>query len=167
MALTVETGAVIANADSYISVTDADAYFTKHGSPSDWTGLSSANKESALRYATTSLDSMFEWTGEIVNNTQALAWPRDGATDDDERYYEFDTIPSQIKNAECELALYHVNNALNASYERGGDIKREQVGPIVTEYFDGAPAEATFPILIRMVRGLGSFKGPSATIDRA
>lgn len=167
MALTVETGAVIANADSYISVTDADAYFTKHGSPSDWTGLSSANKESALRYATTSLDSMFEWTGEIVNNTQALAWPRDGATDDDERYYEFDTIPAQIKNAECELALFHVNNALNASYERGGDIKKEQVGPIVTEYFDGAPAEATFPVLIRIIRGLGTLKGPSASIDRS
>lgn len=167
MALTVETGAIIANADSYISVSDADAYFTKHGSPSDWTGLSAANKESALRYAAISLDEMFDWTGEIVNTTQALSWPRDGATDNDERYYDFDTIPTIIKNAQCELALYHASNSLNASYDRGGQITSEQVGPIKTEYQDGAPAEATLPILVRMVRGLGSLRGPTASIERS
>ena len=63
--------------------------------------------------------------------------------------------------------MYHTSNALNASYDRGGDIKKEQVGVIVTEYFDGAPAEATFPILVRMVRGLGTFKGSTTTLDRA
>jgi len=78
MALTVEDGTGKANADSYISQTDADTYFSNHDSPTAWTGLTSDQKDAALRYATTALDGLFAWEGFVVTSTQALGWPRSG-----------------------------------------------------------------------------------------
>ena len=159
MALVVEDGTGKSNADSYISVTDADTYFTAHGSPSAWTGLSSANKESALRYATITLDGNWDFWGTITFQTQALSWPRDGAEDGEGRAVGDQTVPSRVKDAVCELALLHTSSALNSNYERGNDIKGEQVGPIKTEYFDGASMEAQLPIITRILNGLGLRRG--------
>ncbi len=39
MALIVEDGTGLANAESYLSVADADAYFLAHGNPSDWVDI--------------------------------------------------------------------------------------------------------------------------------
>jgi hypothetical protein len=51
MALITETGAGLANAESLISVADADTYHSGVGN-TDWAALSVTDKEQALRRAT-------------------------------------------------------------------------------------------------------------------
>ena len=43
MALTHEDGTGKADAESYLSVTDADTYHTAHGDPAAWSGATTAN----------------------------------------------------------------------------------------------------------------------------
>lgn len=115
MALVVETGAGVAGADSYISVADADTYFTEHGSPSTWTSASTAEKESALRYAAVWVDD-HAWLSTLVSATQALAWPRNGFTDHKGRTWLSTQVPGDVVDAQCEAALAHLaGDGLNAA----------------------------------------------------
>tara|TARA_Y100001937_G_scaffold121651_1_gene180779 strand:+ start:558 stop:1064 length:507 start_codon:yes stop_codon:yes gene_type:complete len=155
MALIVENGSGMQTAESYISESDADAYFAKRGSPSAWTALSSSNKESALRYATVTLDGMYEFEGDITQLLQALSWPRSDATDWEGRTIVSTSVPQRVKDATCELALLHLTEALNSSFARDGAIIREKVGSIETEYSEAAGAETSLPVIDRIIGGLG------------
>lgn len=167
MALTVETGSGSSTADAYISQADADAYFAERGSPSAWSALSSDGKDAAIRYATTTLDGLYAWTGTIVLTTQALGWPRSGATDREGRTLASNDVPARVEDAVCELALLHAGTALNASYARGGAIRRERVGPLDTEYSAGASIEPLLPILDRIIFGIGTRRSQYAMdVDR-
>ena len=142
MALTVETGAVVAGADSYISLADADTYFTNHGSPSEWADATDAAQEAALRYAVQWIDSSFSWKGEIVDDDQVLDWPRAGVYDDERRLVASTSIPQRVKDAQCEAALEHLKSSLIAGLARGGKVKRQRVeGAVEIEYADHAPGE--------------------------
>ena len=168
MALTVETGEGLAAADSYLSLADAGTYFTNHGSPAAWSGASDAQKEAALRFAAAWLDGQYAWVGLVRTSTQALAWPRIGGYDSEGRAVDEASVPRRIKEAVCEIALAHLGSALNATLERGGAVKREQVGPITTEYMDWAPSEAVMPFVERLVKGLRASGSASViTIARA
>jgi hypothetical protein len=154
VSLTVEDGTGLAAADSYISRADADTYFSDRNN-STWSALGTGAKEAGLRYAAITLDALYEWSGEILTLTQGLSWPRVGGTDLEGRVLSSSAVPTRIKHAACELALLHASNALNASHDRGGAIVREKVGPIETEYQQGAPAEPLLPILDRLIHGIG------------
>jgi len=166
MALTVEDGTGLAAAESYISEADADTYFGERGSPTAWTGLASAAKESALRYATEWLDGQFDWVGTVVNfsTPQALGWPRNNASDHEARTLASTSVPARVEDATCEVALAHAGTALNATQARGGQVVREKVGSIEVEYQPGAPAEESLPHVVRMLRGYGTPKS-SGLID--
>ena len=105
MAFVVEDGSARADANSYLSVADADAYWADHGAPVTWTGVD-AVKEAALRAATAYLDRRFgaRFRGCRVSSLQRLAWPRNGAVRDG---YELESnaLPRELKEATAELAL--------------------------------------------------------------
>lgn len=99
-----------ANSDSYITVTDADTYFTTRGLNTapwdDYTG----DYEQLLRRACTMLDQL-DFVGDRFTATQALKWPRwheDSAEliTKDGRELATNAIPSDIKYAQCEIALW-------------------------------------------------------------
>lgn len=158
MALTVETGSGLAAADSYITATAADSYFTGRDAPTAWSGLSTALKESALKYATEWLDGHYAWEGEVKSvesPAQALGWPRTNAYDDESRVIELDAVPERIERACCEVALAHVDTALNTIQARGGAVQSEQVGSLALTYFNFAEVEPTMPHVRRLLRGYG------------
>lgn len=159
MALVVEDGSGKADADSYLSVADADALAAERGSPTAWTALTSPAKESALRYATEWLDGKYVWAGTITYSTQALGWPRTYARDEEGRWPDSDVMPERVKVATYEVALVHAQSALNTYLERGGAVRSEKVGPIDVEYFDFAAAEPALPHVDRIIRGLGRRRG--------
>lgn len=159
MALTVEDGSVVAGADSYISLADAETYFTNHGPPSGWTGTD-AVKEGALRYAASWLDSTYAWAGVIVDSDQALDWPRSGVYDDEGRLLAADEIPQRLRDAQCEAALEHLSAALNVGLDRGGLVKRRKVGPLETEFADHAPGRRVRDYLDALVAPLTSGGSP-------
>jgi hypothetical protein len=162
-----EDGTGKADADSYVTLTEANAYFAKHGSPAAWTSLSESQRDAALRYGTAALDGMVAWTGEIQVSTQALGWPRYDATDNEERLIASGSVPDRVKAAVCELALLHASTALNTAYDRGGAIVREKAGPVEVEYAPGAAPEPALPILRRLLNGIGALRGHSVTLERS
>ena len=98
-----------ANADSYASLTEFNAYATNRLPAIKWfVTASDAQKEAALRAACRELDQDFDWTGVAVDDVQILSWPRSGMTSRNGFVLPTSgaaSIPVQLKNAQCEFAL--------------------------------------------------------------
>lgn len=150
MALIVEDGSGRADAESYLSVAEADAYFAERGGPAAWTGAATADKEAALRYAARWLDGRYRWRGAIFDAEQGLGWPRTGARDDDGRTLA--GVPQRLKDAAAELALAHLDEALNAARDR--ETRRERVNGLEVEYAAGAAPARRHPYVDGLLRGL-------------
>lgn len=166
MALVVETGAGLANAESYISVTDADAYFAAHGSPAAWTAATTPVKESALRYAAQWLDRRYSWISAIYVVTQALSWPRWLSYDSDGRTVAVG-VPQRIKDAQCEAALAHLAGTLAEVRDRGGAIQSVSAGSVEVVWSPGASSGRTFPYIDSLVAPLLEFGGGQRRLVRA
>jgi hypothetical protein len=112
-----------ANANSYVTIDEADAYFSYRFGASAWQALSSANKEIALRHSTQSIDQQ-RLRGYQVQDTQALAFPRyiPGSWDASGLLYPSTDIPQAVKDACCEEALWLAQNA-----STGGMSPRQQL----------------------------------------
>lgn len=108
MALTLikETGAGLANANSYASAADGDAYHDGHLYATAWTAATLANKEKALVFATRLIDGQYQFNGVKANESQALQWPRAGVRDPDAEgeWIWGDVVPTSVRDATCELA---------------------------------------------------------------
>lgn len=133
--MTPEDGTGLANADSYVSVAEADAYADARGW-ADWTG-STAQKEHRLVTATAYIDATYRFRGVIATTTQALAWPRlddarQSLTDPEGR--PLTGVPKAVKSACIELARVAVTQALTPAPEAAA-VKRERVkaGSVETE----------------------------------
>jgi len=147
MALVVEDGSGKSNAESYLSVADADTYHTNHGDPSSWSIASIVDKEEALRMATQYLDLVYgmQWKETRSNEGQALDWPRANVLERDNYYIDSDEIPQALKDATAEMALRHVQLATGTSLlddlDNSASVGREKVkvGAIEldTEYVGG------------------------------
>lgn len=149
MALVVEDGTGLANAESYISVADADTRHSTNLGNSAWTG-STTVKEQALRKATEYLEQRYRtrWKGQRLNSTQALSWPR-AWVEVDGWYIDSDEVPTPVKNACADLALKSLSETLNEDQERG--VAREKVGPIETEYDPYSPQAKRYPAIDGML----------------
>lgn len=149
MGMIVEDGTGKADANSYVSLDEANAYFVDRNVTA-WAALSDAAKIAGLLYATSTIDGSYSWPGYIANQSQALEWPRVGAEDSEARFQD-NIVPTKLKQATCEFALLHQTAALNSSFERGGRIKREKVGTLEQEYFDDAESGTGLPIVDKLL----------------
>lgn len=137
MALVTEDGTGKADAESYISVTNANAYHAARNHAT-WTG-DDADKEAALRVATTYIDGTYRtrFPGTKLTKEQALQWPRSGATDAEGWEIEEDEIPTALKNATAEAAWRELvtPGSLSPDLASGGAVVRERnkAGPVDTE----------------------------------
>ena len=113
MALTLikEDGTGKADANSYASVADADAYHEGHLYATAWTGASAGTKAAALVMATRLIDAHFQFGGVKAHATQALQWPREDCPDLDanpadvgQRVVLSDLVPKGVLDATCETA---------------------------------------------------------------
>src|SRR4051794_6221654 len=113
-----EDGTGLANANSYASVADGDAYHEAHLYATAWTVSSTGNKEVALAMATRLIDEEFQFNGYRVSSSQALQWPRSMCPDPDAPesavmlpllvlsgpYMASDKVPVRVVQATCEMA---------------------------------------------------------------
>ncbi len=150
----VEDGTGLSNANSYLSVAEADTYHENHSGSSAWCSANQANKEKALRLATQYLDVQYcnRWKGYRANEGQALTWPRTYAYDDDGYSYDSNEIPQRLKNACAELALRVIQgDTLLDDISKPGTIKSKsvKVGPIekTTEYMGGLSPVKKYPLI--------------------
>lgn len=106
-------------ANSYISVVEANEYFKAH-EYTEWDELEhDSAKEHFLIESSLSLDGLGSFVGEKKEPEQTLQFPRKGTVD----------IPLQVKFSVCVLIRYvFKNNSLR-------NIRSEKVGNIFVEYF--------------------------------
>lgn len=138
-ALIVEDGSGLSTADAFVSLADADTYFTAYDGAL-WNG-SDEQKKTAIRRATAWLSTAFVWQGTKTHGrSQALAWPRAGIVDREGWGITSDEIPFEIKEATYRAALYEHDNPFGLTPEivAGGVVKREKVDVIEIEYAIGS-----------------------------
>lgn len=112
MALVVEDGTGLVNANSYISESFADTHHDDRGN-TKWGAGSSADQQSALIRAADYIDKRWGiwFRGIKGSSTQALQWPRVGAFDNSG--YVLDGVPVLLEKASAEYALRALlNNVL-------------------------------------------------------
>ena len=127
-----------ATANTYVTLAVADQYHEdRPPAGTTWSGAASdAVKNAALLWATTLLDSLFEWTGSpAVPETQALLWPRTGML-----YRNGVSVPSTIIPVELQEACAEYARQLLAD-DRAADSDIETKG--VTAFTAG-PVSFTF-----------------------
>lgn len=130
----VEDGNYVSDANSYISLEEANQYQTNKGR-SDWLALSDDEKKSYLIKGTQYIDKLYKWKGQRKFEPQTLSWPRvrrmmgvsyplidiDG--------FKIIGIPRAIKEAVCEAAFYtfQAQDELFSVYANAsGALKREK-----------------------------------------
>lgn len=99
-----------ANANSYASLVEAQAYIDSHSVPAtvkaQWDGSDNLTKEGLMIRATQLLDRHVVWKGSIFGDVQALSWPRAWATDRHGREIASTVVPAFIKEFQIETALW-------------------------------------------------------------
>lgn len=157
MAIIVEDGTVVTNANSYVSVAFADNYFEIDEIYfATWDAMSDAEKETRLRWATRVLDQKVIWRGTKTDVDSALRWPRTGVRDRDGNTIDDDEMPVQLMEVTCELAKFL--ETTDPTTSQGGDaLKRIAVDVIEIEYQDGTSQPEAPPIFNQLLRGLGSY----------
>lgn len=136
MALIVEDGSGVADAESLASVAFADAYHEARGNGA-WAALTTEVKEQLLRKATDYIVGTYfnAWSGALVNANQALPFPRIvGGSNVG--------VPLSIKQGTAELALIARSTSLTPVVKRGK--KKVKVGPLEVEYDGNAPTATLF-----------------------
>lgn len=151
MTLIVEDGTGLSNANSYASVSDADAYFAARSHP-NWVG-STAAKEAALLKATQYLDTKYLWRGTIFSSEQSLNIPRSNFYDVNGRDLS-EKVPTVVKNATCELALIALTETLSPTVSTDNYVKSKKVGELEIVYRDGAVVKKQFSFVDELLYGL-------------
>ncbi len=173
MAVTIDATAGGANANSYITLAEADTFVEAMISSSDvskWTTGNDDTRNRALTAAAERLDRE-RFLGARATDTQARQWPRTGVRKPDtyvntyatgfpfrisEDYFTDTEIPDQVKRAQIELAVYLKNNVDGISLGGLEDFKSVKIGNIeVTPDKSGAiGADRVPPMFERYLTGL-------------
>ncbi len=133
MAITVETGAIVANANSYVSTTDFTTYATARGI------TLTSGAETLLVQAMDYIESL-AYIGTKYTAAQGLQWPRSGVYIDG-YLFDYDDIPQELINAQMQVAMaIDVGNGPLVTISR--PTKRERVGELEVEYMAGANSVA-------------------------
>jgi hypothetical protein len=142
MSLIVETGEIVAGAESYCTVAYATTYHAARGNAA-WAALTTPQMEQALRRATDYMTQVYRkrWKGYVLQATQPLDWPRAAVFTRDYFVGQYlapdNTVPDDVQRACAELALRASSADLAPDLERG--VVREKIGPIETEYDRASP----------------------------
>jgi|TARA_R100000030_G_scaffold19022_2_gene13268 hypothetical protein len=173
MAVTIDATAGGADANSYITLTEADTFVEAMISSSDvskWTTGNDDSRNRALTAAAQRLDRE-RFLGARATDTQALQWPRTGVRKPDtyvntyatgfpfrisDDYFTDTEIPDQVKRAQIEMAVYLKNNVDGISLGGLEDFKNVKIGNLdVTPDKTGAiGADRVPPMFERYLTGL-------------
>ena len=134
MAATINATIKDANANSYVTLAEANTYFETVPDSSTWDNKTDDQKKRSLISATRWIDS-FVFYGDRCDDGQALKFPRNN--------YQVDgvelacsTIPVNIKYAQYELAraLANDSEAMTGNVGTDGNIEEVKLGDIQVKY---------------------------------
>lgn len=160
MTIIVEDGSNVANANSYVTTAELDAFASARN-----VNIPSPDREFHLIGAMDYFEQL-SFIGIKANKTQALQWPRVSAYIDGYPV-NGDEIPKEVKNAQMQIALsIHLGYSPTAVIEPA--VKREKVGDLEVEYADTAAPNPIDPKISAAIRKLvDGGQGRSFTVGKA
>lgn len=99
-AFIVETGSGTSDANTWVTVEEADAILVLYGSPREWFNANDAAKKNALRQMARHLSLDYKYQGVRSYSDQGLAHPRSGMIDDDGYDVDSTSIHRRMKEAQ-------------------------------------------------------------------
>jgi hypothetical protein len=137
MALIVEDGTLVANANTYVDDAEYTAYAAARGKT---IGTNTAEREKELILAMDYIESYRkDFKGSKVSSSQALQWPRSGVYIDG-YLTGSDEIPEELKRAQMEAAVLTRSMSLLVS-KNTQNIQSETLGPMSVSYFQNGSWE--------------------------
>lgn len=118
MAATINATPGAADANSYVTVAEAQTYADSDLKAADWYIATADQRIRALITATRTLD-ILSYVGTRTTTTQALSWPRTGFTAGDKTYTSTE-VPKEIKQATFELAFTLLSGQAVSGPSTGG-----------------------------------------------
>lgn len=148
MPIVVEDGTIRQDANTYVSVVDADAYFS-NSHDTAWAALSVAEKERFLILGADFVNNsqMYQYSGAKQTGAQPMAWPRTGAS-----YHPGGpdvpqgVVPVEIVRANMEAARLAMLGNLPVTPDLGAgsnEVRKEKVDVVEIEYFHSLENRAT------------------------
>lgn len=169
MAITVENGTGLTNADALISLVYFKEYHDARGN--DYSAYADAALEKAIVRATDFMSESHHWAGYKLkerghqDGEQALAWPRTYVVDRNGYSVDIDVVPTEVQKATAEVALYEAGTpgGMQPTYVAHDRVKSEKVGPLATEYdLSRKDAEGARPVLLIVRDLIGQFLAKGA-----
>ena len=167
--LIIEDGSGKSDADSYVSVAEADAYHQRMGNGlwsqafEDGTDIP-ARKDAALRKAAVFLDGyvLSRVTGARKSPRQGLLFPRAGMTDHAGAAVDEASIPQAYKAAQCEAALLVLlGTQLTVEAAAGPLLRRRRTGELEKEWIEDSYCKK--PVFGWLDSILSTLLGPAPT----
>jgi hypothetical protein len=167
--ITVETGAVVTGANSFVSLADFKTYHGNRGNA--LTSYADEVQKAALVKAGDYLNGL-SWRGRKTAQANPMCWPRCddqiyavagfenittsvGVVDADGFIISTSTVPAQVVSAQCEAAyLILGGETLQPTLSRGGQLKRKEIDVIKYEWFPGAPPTSRYLGVEALLKGL-------------
>ena len=173
MAITIDATVGGASANSYITLSDANAIVEGLSLDDDvsvWDSSNTDNKNRALYTAAVRIDRE-RFLGARVTDTQALQWPRTGVRKPDTYintyatgfpfrittdYFTDTEIPEQVKKAQVILAVYLNNNRDGLGLSGLEDYKNVKIGSLeaTPNFYGSVGADRVPPLFDRYFTGL-------------
>ena len=159
VAATINATVKDANANSYVTLTEANTYFETVPDSSTWTNKTDDQKNRALISATRWIDT-FVFYGDRCDDGQALKFPRNN--------YQVDgvelacsTIPLNIKYAQYELAraLANDTDAMTGNTGTDGNFSEVKLGDIEVKYNTASQGTGTVNNILDVYPWLQSYLG--------
>lgn len=158
MPLTVVATAGAADANSFLTVAEAQDYFDARLYSDNWDN-NADQQDKAVVMATRTLVAMMRpgkeltddgsywrvrrtWTGTPSTSTQALPWPRAGMTDGNGNAIPEDVVPDELKWATAELAMQLLAEDRTLDYDVAAKgIKSVSAGSVSLSFKDDVKAK--------------------------
>lgn len=133
MAIIVEDGSIVTNANSYVSEAELTSFAADRGI------TLTADEDELLIKAMDYIESL-DFQGIKVSRDQPLQWPRAYVTID-QYYFPSNEIPKELKNGLMQVAIA-IDQDMNPLDPLEQTVKREKVDVIEVEYMDGSTSQA-------------------------
>ena len=157
--VTVEDGSQVENANSYVTVAAITAWVLTNPHDDTWADLTAAQMNGYAVMGCRILNEQMDWDGWQTDADQALDLPRSGMADKDGNAIDNDEIPTEVQNAQCELARLLAIKDRTADPDTAG-FKEIGVGSIklVIDKADRVPVLAD--AVWQMVKSFGDKMNP-------
>jgi len=148
-----------ANANSFVTLDEANNYFATVPDSSTWDDKTVDQKKRALISATRWIDS-FVYFGDRCDQGQALKFPRNNYQVDDVEL-SCTTIPNNIKYAQYELAraLANDTDAITGTSGKEGNIEQAKLGDLEVKFNTASQGTGSVNNILDVYPWLQSYLG--------